>query len=203
MGTRLRYAVSGKRVGTLPTPPSDSAHYAFELRALEQIREALTAGADSCIDERGRELSAGAMLTGAQRLRQGRVASSKRFGVQVQLSIPPGVARNQSRSHQGEHPMDVGRRDELPGPAKHVGTKDRAVGEGPLDAAVRDVRSRKAQRHGPLRRRVVLGLDRAEPCDELRRRLEGAASELLSRQAPLQGRAVIRAGPPYGLHVRH
>jgi hypothetical protein len=45
-------------------------------------------------------------------------------------------------------------------------------------------------------------LDRAEPGDELCRRWERVTSDLLSGEAAFQCVSVIRAGPPYGLHVR-
>ena len=78
-----------------------------------------------------------------------------------------GVGRVHSGRRQGQHPPDVAGRDEMPGGPHEVGAEDRALVEGPVDVGVGQALRPQAQR--PLRPAVVLGLDGAEPRDDVGR----------------------------------
>src|SRR6185503_17182715 len=60
---------------------------------------------------------------------------------------------------------DVGRRHEMPGRTHHVSAEDPPLLEGTLDVGIRTVRQAKSE--PPLCGFVLLGLDGAQPFDDL------------------------------------
>ena len=72
----------------------------------------------------------------------------------------------------------------MPGRAQHVRPQDAAFRERRLDLAIRQTGC--AQAESPLRRRVVLRLDGAQPGDDVGRILEIRSRELLTVQTPVK-----------------
>jgi len=143
------------------------------------VGEPLTGGGDAGGFERRGELGPGELCAAAQRFGEHGVAASKCRGIEPELAIAGGVAGDEARGDEVQHPADVRGRDELPGPAQRMGTNHGAVADRPFDARVGSVAG-EPETGGPFDGGVVLGLDRAQPGDQVVQGLELRPSDLLS-----------------------
>ena len=102
------------------------------------------------------------MASVAQRFLECGVASPERRCVQLELPVASREPGREARSHELQHPPNVLRGHELPGPAQRVRPKDGALRDGALDDGVRRALG-QTEPERPLRGSVVLGLDRPVP----------------------------------------
>src|SRR5439155_13091613 len=91
-----------------------------------------------------------------------------------------------------QHPVEVRRRDEVPGRAHDMGSEDSSVVECLVDCRAGGTFS-DPQREAPLRGRIVLRLDGTEPVDDRRRTAAVGAANPLVVQARLGNRGVHRS----------
>ena len=107
-----------------------------------------------------------------------------REGLRVEAVLAAVVRHRAVHSRPGkrEHPSDVGRRDEVPGGPQNVRAQDLASIEGSIQRGV--ARPLHALAERPLRPRVVLRLDGAEPRNGLDGRSESRADEALIDEPP-------------------
>jgi len=141
------------------------------------------------------------MASVAQRFLECGVASPERRCVQLELPVASREPGREARSHELQHPPNVLRGHELPGPAQRVRPKDGALRDGALDDGVRRALG-QTEPERPLRGSVVLGLDRPEPGDEIGRRREVVATDLLSVETAIREDTLRGAGMSLSPHPR-
>ena len=177
----IRSPLIEQRVGELLPASRAAADERLQLGVRQNVRRALAVErADPRPPEDLPQLLASEVPSALEGSSQGGVRLPERPGIELELPIPGGHGRVDSRGREREQPPDVLPGDEMPGGAHDVGAEDGTVGEFLLDGGIG--RAAHSEAESPFRARVVLRLGGDEPANHVDRAVERWPFDTLTPQ---------------------
>src|SRR5919199_3512447 len=199
---RWGYALVEQRIRVLLALARAATQQALQFGAHQNVTQAAGLGDDAGLREAARELRTGQMPTALERADERLKRSLEHRRVKSLAPLAMGAHGEHARTGQLQHPADVGRPYEVPRRPQHVRAHDRAGIEGVLQIRLGRVAGPLGD--GPLRRTVVLRLDRAQPANHFVRGRAGTTNQALVVHAPASDVAAVQSAfvTAAGLRVR-